>query len=259
MDDRVSRYQFGQTHWSLVFAAGKKAGDGAEAARQQLLIRYHEAVYRYLLARLGDANVAGELFSRFAERVLELHPFLERADPEKGRFRDYLRSVLQRMIVDYYREQQKVQKQRRPILEGGAEEPSAPAPTDHDEEAFRKVWTEELLNQAWRELEARQQAGGQPYYALLLYKAQQPQVRSEAMAQHFTQTLGRPMSAANVRQLLHRGQELLNDLLIVEVARTLRQEHETVTVERIEEELLQLQLLDKPRKDALARFRQKND
>lgn len=238
----------------MVFAAGKKEGDAAMAARHKLLVRYHEAIYRYLCARLNDVNAAGELFSRFAERVLEAHPFIERANPEKGRFRDYLRSVLQRMIVDFQREQQKQQKHRREL----ADHASPEATDDRDDETFRQVWVDELLNLTWQELEDRERAGGQPYYSLLLYKAQNPQKRSEALASHFTQTLGRPFTAANVRQLLHRGQELLNDLMILEIVRSLQQRlGDAVSAERIEEELLQLQMLDKPRKDALQRYREK--
>lgn len=255
MHDRESRYQFGQTRWSLVLAAGKQAGDTAAAARHDLLIRYHEAVYRYLCARLNDTHAAGELFSRFAERVLEVHPFLERANREKGRFRDYLRSVLQRMVIDYYRERQRSQKHRRELTPDSDVEPAAPE-TDEADEEFRKVWAEELMHQAWKGLEQVELEGGHPYYSLLFYKAQNSKVRSEAMAQHFSQKLGRALTAANVRQLIHRGQEMLNDLLVAEVARTLRQKQgDVVTVAQIEEELGQLQFLDKSRREALARFR----
>src|SRR5258708_7511873 len=107
MSNAVSRYQFGSTRWTLVLHAGRKAGDQAETARNELLVRYHDAVYRYLCARVGDGDAAGELFSRFAERVLEIHPFLQRADQKKGRFRDYLKTVLQRMVIDYFRENQR--------------------------------------------------------------------------------------------------------------------------------------------------------
>src|SRR4051812_45057876 len=88
MDDRLSRYNFDKTQWSLVLEAGRKDGDAAAAARNRLLVRYHEAVSRYLRAQIKDPHAADELHSRFAERVLELHPFLGRADPKKGRFRD---------------------------------------------------------------------------------------------------------------------------------------------------------------------------
>src|SRR5438552_5966608 len=146
MEDQTSRYRFGQTQWSVVFEAGQQQGDASAAARHALLIRYHEAVYRFLCARLNDTHAAGELFSRFAERVLEIHPFLERANPDKGRFRDYLRAILQRMIVDYHRERQRQAKHRRELLEHDAAEPLAMGPSSDDQDDFRKIWAEELLN-----------------------------------------------------------------------------------------------------------------
>ena len=103
LNTAVSRYQFGRTNWSHVFEAGKGEGDAAQNARNELLVHYHDAVFRFLVAKLGDSDAACELFSRFAERVIDLHPFLQRADPGKGRFRDYLRTVLSRMIIDYHR------------------------------------------------------------------------------------------------------------------------------------------------------------
>lgn len=255
MNDPASRFQFVQTQWSLVFEAGKKEGDAAEAARHRLLLRYHEVVYRFLETQLSDPHAAGEVFSKFAQRVLEIHPFLERADPEKGKFRHYLRSILRRMVIDHHRAAQAA----GPVLDGSEREQAAAddPPLDEDD-GFRKVWTEELLNLAWKELEQRERAGGQPYHTLLLFKAQNPGVRSEEMARRFSGELDRPLTAANVRQILHRGHDLLNDLLVQEVARSLeRRLGEEVDADRIEEELLDLELLDKPRKDALVRYRRK--
>lgn len=250
-----SRYQFGHTRWSMIFKAGEQEGSAALEARNDLLVRYHDAVYRYLVAKLGDSDAACELFSRFAERVVEIHPFLQRADPEKGRFRDYLKAILSRMVIDYYRENQREQKKRRELV--GDAEPVQTTDDASDVE-FQKVWIEELMNHAWRGLEQVEKTKGQPYYSLLLYRAQNPQVRSEAMSQHFTAKLGRPISADNVRKLLQRGQEMLSDLLIEEIARSLREAPEArVSPERIEEELIQLQLLDKYRRDALDRYRER--
>lgn len=238
----ASRFQFGSTRWSMVLDAGKVQGDSAAAARNELLVHYHDAVYRYLVVKLGDPDAAGELFSRFAERGLEIHPFLQRADPEKGRFRDYLRAVLSRMVIDWYRQQAKA-----PQSLPDEADPTQPETSATEEAEFRKLWTEELMNHAWRGLEEIERTKGRPYHSLLLYKAQNPKVRSEAMARHFTTVLGQQFTADNIRKLLQRGHELLNDLLVEEVARSLKREpNEIVTIDRIEEEMVELQLLDAP-------------
>jgi len=250
-DDQQSRYQFGKTQWSLVLLAGQKKGDEASAARNQLLVRYYEAVYRYLHAKISDSNQADELFSRFAERVLEIHPFLPRANPKKGRFRDYLKAVLYRMVIDYYRG-----KKGQPSPLGPDVEAAQPAPEPADDDAaFQKVWAEELMNHAWKSLEQAEKETGKPYFSLMLYRAQN-RCSSLDMSQLFSKRLGRALSADNVRKLLQRGQEMLGELLVDEVARSLREnEGDIVSAEQVEEELIDLKLLDTHRRKALERFR----
>lgn len=251
LSDKVSRYQFGSTQWGPVLAAGETEGDSAAAARNWLLVHYHDAVYRYLCAKLGDTHAAGELFSQFAVRVLEIHPFLKRADPKKGRFRDYLRAVLSRMIIDWYRKASK-----EPAALPVDAEPAVEVDDDLGEAEFRAVWAEELCNHAWRRLEEIEKSEGKPFYSLLLYKAQNPKTRAEELAQYFTQKLGRPIAAENARKIVQRANEMLNDLLVEEVALSLKRDgQDRVDADRIEEEMIDLQLLDKPRRAALERFR----
>src|SRR3954468_13759997 len=104
------------THWSRVLQAQGTQGD---AARNELLVRYHEAVLRYLRAELRDEHAAGQVFSDFAVRVLEVDSFLKRADPGRGRFRDYLKAVLRRMVIDHYRGKGRDQKRRAELTPGG--------------------------------------------------------------------------------------------------------------------------------------------
>ncbi|MFO0953889.1 MAG: sigma factor, partial [Isosphaeraceae bacterium] len=79
-----------------------------EQAQARLLRRYGAAVYRYLLASLRDQDAADELFQEFALRFIrgDFH----RADQTKGRFRDFLKTALFRLIVD-------AQRRRRRVLE----------------------------------------------------------------------------------------------------------------------------------------------
>lgn len=93
-----SRYDFGSTRWSMVLEA-KQGGAVGDRARNELLERYHGAVNRYLLARLGDPHAVDEVYELYVDRVKENHPFLQRTDKEKGRFRHYLRRVLQNLVT----------------------------------------------------------------------------------------------------------------------------------------------------------------
>jgi hypothetical protein len=82
-------------------------------------------------------------------------------------------------------------------------------------------------------------------------------VRSAQLAERLAARLGRPFTAAGVRQLVHRGRELFGDLLVGEVARSLQVDAATPEgANRVEEELIDLGLLFSYCKAALERCRQ---
>jgi DNA-directed RNA polymerase specialized sigma24 family protein len=248
-----SRYDFGSTRWSLVLE-GQQSGAVGDRARNQLLERYHGAVNRYLLARLGDPHAVDEVYGIYVERVKENHPFLQRADQEKGRFRHYLRRVLQNLVVDYYRKTGKGGP--RPITAHADDVFVAPSWTEEQEEQFRREWVTELMHHSWQALEAVSKDNDKPYYEVMFYKAQNLPARSRDIAQHFTQSWNKPISEANVRQILHRGQALLSDLFLEEVARSLEKRLESpASADQVEEELVELKMLDDPRRAALGRLR----
>lgn len=251
-----SEHTLGQlaTQWTQVFQAREAHGDRAEAARHELLVRYHQAVYRYFHNELRDPHAAGKLFSNFALRILEVHAFLKRADPEKGRFRDYLRTVLKRMVIDHYRAQQRELKRQQPFLADGAHEPAEVASTPEEDQRFLDLWRQELIDQAWKALEQAEKTIGQPYAALLRYQSDHPGCRSAQIADHFSSLGEKKYTAAGVRQLIHRAREHFGGLLVQEVARSLRStEGENVSAERIEQELIELNLLFSYCKAALER------
>jgi RNA polymerase sigma factor (sigma-70 family) len=226
------------THWSMLRQAHGGAADEAAAARQVLMERYCGAVFRYLLRRVRDASVAEDLTQEFALRFIQGR--FEKADRERGRFRDYVRGALFRLVQDHYREQ--ARGPRSVALEHD--------PVGHDEQAaadqaFRESWRQELLARAWRALE---QEASQPFYAVLRLRADQPELTGGQMAELLTARLGRDISAANLRQLLHRARERFADLLLDDI----RQSLEDAPPERIAEELAELNLL-KYCKDALAK------
>jgi RNA polymerase sigma-70 factor (ECF subfamily) len=255
MSEDTSRFAFGPTRWSLVHQ-GQQDGAGGDQARNELLERYHGAINRYLLARLGDPHAVDEVYELYVERVKENHPFLQRADQEKGRFRHYLRRILQNLVIDHHRRRQREEKKKVAVV---IDEDAfvAPASTEDDEE-FRREWVSELMHHTWRALEEVSKVKRKPYYELMLYKAEHPEERSRQIAEHFAAEWGKPLSEANVRQILHRGQELLNDLLLEEVARSLEKRLDTsVGAKEVEEELIELKLLNDQRRAALERFRTK--
>src|SRR5262245_60046473 len=86
------------TQWSLIFQAHHGQRDTAPEAQRQLLLRSCGAVYGYLLKALRDPDAAAEQSQEFALRFVRGD--FKRADPQRGRFRDFLRTVLYHLIVD---------------------------------------------------------------------------------------------------------------------------------------------------------------
>jgi len=223
------------TLWSVVCAAHAGPDEVMMSARQRLLEQYGGAVHRYLLGALRNQDAAEELAQEFALRFLrgDFH----RADPERGKFRSFVKTALFRLVVHYCRHQQ---KQPAP-LHSNVPEPVAPdaEPCTSDEE-FAQSWREELLAHAWEALEKAQQTTGQPFYAVLRFRADHPKTSSSEMAELLSAQLGKILSAAGVRQLLHRAREKFADSLLQQVAQSL----DKPTAERIEEELCELTLLE---------------
>jgi hypothetical protein len=107
------------------------------------------------------------------------------------------------------------------------------------EQAFRESWRQELLARAWQALEGVQQEEGKPYYDVLRFRVDHPDMPSPQMAEQLTARMNRPFTAAGVRQLLHRARERFADLLL-EVARLSLQGARHTD---LEEELAELNLL----------------
>lgn len=227
-DQRLSRLD---TCWTVL---GRGQGESAEAvaAKQQLLERYVAAVRRYLLGALRDAEAADELTQEFAVRFMKGD--LHRADPARGRFRDFVKGVLFHQIADHYRRLKRVPGglPDESLPDGNAIDPAS------DDRQFTADWREELLGRAWTALEKHEKETGQLYYTVLQHRARRPDVRSAEMAEQLSAELGKPLRADAVRQTLHRAREKFADLLLDEVLETLREP----TVELLEGELIEVGL-----------------
>jgi RNA polymerase sigma factor (sigma-70 family) len=222
------------TLWSVVCRAHHGPADAADSARQQLLERYRDAVHRYLRKVLRNADAADEVFQDFAFHLL--HGDLHGANPQRGRFRNFVKGTLFHLIADYRK-----QRQRWPGPLPDDDDALAANPEDlESDRQFVESWCDELLARAWAALAAIEASSGQLFYAVLRFRADHPQMRSPQMAERLAAQLGRPFTAAGVRQILHRAREKFADLLLDEVTQSL----EKPTAERLERELVELGLLD---------------
>jgi RNA polymerase sigma-70 factor (ECF subfamily) len=223
------------TLWTLVCQAHDGSTAAMKSAQEQLLERYEGAIRRYLLGALRNEDTAEELFQEFAYRFV--HGDLRGADRERGRFRDFVKGVLFHLIADFHNRQKK-----RPLaLSPDQPEPAVAAPSlmDMDRE-FLRNWRDDLLARSWAALEKIEKETGQLYYTVLRFRAQHGDSSSTQIAEQLGQEIGKPLTAAGVRQTLHRAREKYADVLIDEVAHSLNSPSD----EQIEQELDDLGLLE---------------
>jgi RNA polymerase sigma-70 factor (ECF subfamily) len=224
----------------MLRAAHGDPGATSQAAQEQLVHRYGGAIYRYLSRAVSDSAAAEDLTQEFVLKLIRGD--FRHADPEHGRFRNYVKTALFHLVSSFRRAHRRPQT----ALERVAE-PEAPD-TEKDASEFNEDWRNELLSRAWDAL-----AEDQPRsYAGLRLRAENPTMASPELACELSRQLGEQISADATRQLLHRARTRFAELLIDEVAHSL----DAATPDTIAEELSELQLLDYCR-TALARFQVK--
>lgn len=221
------------TRWSLVLQACRGEGDSVRARQAELLERYAAPIYRYARKVLGDDDLAQEACQEFALRFVRGD--FRHADPSRGRFRDYVKTAVVRLL-DEFRRNRRARPVGLPINAVG--EPSDDARVLDDAE-FQRLWRSELLNRAWRELADRQVPGGPPYYQALRLKADDPSATADQIADRLKAQGEADYTPAGVRQLLHRAREQFAGLLLDEVRRSLTA-HDA---DALSEELAELDLL----------------
>lgn len=229
---RLSRIS---TQWSALLQAHADDEDDAQSAQRLLLERYGGAVHRYLLAIVRDADIADELGQDFAVRFLRGD--FRSANPERGRFRDFLKTSLRRLVIDRHR---RLQQQPRPVSIEGAEPAGADEFLAELDRQFIDSWRNELLARAWEQLGFFELSSGSPFHTVLRLRTEHPDLRSADLAERLSDILERSMTPAATRQLLHRAREKFAELLLAEVSESLA----GGARDDLDDELLELGLLE---------------
>jgi RNA polymerase sigma factor (sigma-70 family) len=234
--NRLSRIM---TFWTKVFQAHQATGQEAQQAQRELLLRYYGAVYRYMLGTLRDANAAEELTQEFALRFLRGD--FKRADPDKGRFRDFLKTALRHLAIKYW-DKKKREKDRGPqaLPEDNSSVPDPIVAPAGDDRAFLAAWRDELMHRAWEALRKVEETTGTPCYTVMRLKTEQPDLRSAQLAEQLGPKVGRAFTEDGVRQTLKRARDKFADLLLDEVERSLPRPGPDL----LEQELVELELLE---------------
>src|SRR5262249_21075290 len=164
------------TPWTDLDQAHAGLLPALDAARRRLLLRYSPAVYSYLLGAVRDPDVADDLFQEFAVRLMR--GAFRRADPRRGRFRDFLKTALGHLVTDHYRRQG---RGPRPY-HGGPDPATDRSPLAEAEERFAEEWRAQLIDRAFAALEAFEERTGQPLHTLLHFRVDNPDLPAADLA-----------------------------------------------------------------------------
>ena len=243
LNDRLSRIS---TLWTLIFEAHQEGpAEAVGLAQRRLIERYGGAVYGYLRGAVREEEAADDLFQEFALRFLRGD--FRNANPERGRFRDFVKTAVFHLIIDHH----KRRKQQPAHMGAGHEPAAAPGPdSPESEQMFLSAWRDELMNLTWLALERFERESGQPYHTMLRHRSDNPLLSSGELADQVGNRLGKQYSIDAVRQVLHRAREKFAQLLLNEVEQSI----ERVSRDRVEQELIDLGLLTYCRRALDLRF-----
>lgn len=152
---------FPSTRWALVSRLSHPDVQVQRAALADLLARYLPAIRSYLICvRRIPSDQADDLLQSFLVSKVLKEEMMHRASAERGKFRTFLLTSLDRFLVSVYRQQTAAKRGGMTTpLETVAEPISAEPRPD---EAFDLTWARELLAGAIRMMEEECRRTGRP-------------------------------------------------------------------------------------------------
>ena len=212
--------QFPTTRWSLVVAASDPKRKEVRSALASLCENYWYPLYAFLRRRGYPADQAQDLTQEFFIRVLEGR-YLDRADPEKGRFRAFLLTSLKFFVSD---EQDRNRAQKRgggallPLEFSSGEEryQREPAHDETPERIFERRWALSVLDRVVESLRKEFVQHGRPehFERLKVFLLGQPD------APYVSRALEMNTSEGALKVAIHRLRKRYRELFRHEIANT---------------------------------------
>ena len=222
------------TCWAdLHLAHADARSEETKRAQERLLRTYKPAILRYLTAALHDPEAAQDLFQIFSVRFLA--GGFRHADPDRGRFRDYLKSALFNLVRDHRR---RTARMPGPLSSDVIDPRDEAPPSAHEDEAFLLCCRDALLGRAFRGLQAIEHPVSRPWAAILKLRMQNEGWTAAQIAADFSARTGRRYSEDWARKCLMTARMKFSEILLREVAQTISDR----SLPAVEEELIELRL-----------------
>lgn len=158
---------FPATRWESLLGAAR--GEEKQVHLEELFALYWKPVYFYIRREWGKTNdEAKDLTQSFFVRLIETD-FLRGIDPDRGRFRTYVKACLRNFLLDD-RKYQRAQKRGGGALHLSLDDPdlALDVPDGDAEEVFDAAWLQAILESALAELSETLNADGREIEVRLL-------------------------------------------------------------------------------------------
>lgn len=214
--------RFATTHWSVVLAASSPKSSRYREALETLCQAYWFPIYAYLRRQGYGAHKAEDQTQGFFTHMIEMDD-LCRADPDRGRFRSFLLSMLKHFVADQW---DRSQAQKR----GGGKkalsldfadaetryklEPSHQLSPD---KLYEKSWALTLLSQTMARLKAETSGTNKQK----LFEQLKAHLAGQFHAVPYSELAARlEMTEGSVKIAVHRLKQRYRELLREQIAQT---------------------------------------
>jgi len=145
LEHNAPRPRFATTQWSLIAAASEQATEPSRAALEQLCQQYWQPLYAWLRQEGSSHEDAEDIVQSFLLETIESRR-VERADPNRGRFRTFLLASLKNYRANWRRNEQALKRggnaQRLPLDFSmlGKDWPAEPRDHESPDRKFDRKW-----------------------------------------------------------------------------------------------------------------------
>lgn len=222
------RPRFATTQWSLIAAASEQATEPSRAALEQLCQQYWQPLYAWLRQEGSSHEDAEDIVQSFLLETIESRR-VERADPNRGRFRTFLLASLKNYRANWRRNEQALKRggnaQRLPLDFSmlGKDWPAEPRDHESPDRKFDRKWALCLIENSLQRVAERSVTKGRgDLFARLrplLTGADDADSQQQVAAE-----LGLTVGA--IRVALHRWREDLRQAIREEIRQTVLDDRE---------------------------------
>lgn len=213
--EAAGRHGFPTTRWTLIVSA-RESTSTRRLALDELLRLYWRPLYLFARRKGADADAAQDAVQGFITHLLE-RDFVDRLDPQRGRFRAYLKAAFSNYLVNQH-ERATAQKRGGGAVALDLEviERELAVGLASPEESFDREWALRVMSRALEDLRREFETGARrgPFEVVALF------FQSETIPSYAEVAAKHGMSIPQLKALLHRTRARFRDLVRKTVAET---------------------------------------